>query len=237
MLQPIAENLWIADNLQPIMPGVRFPARMLIARRDEGLWIHSPIPLDDALAVEIEALGPVHALVAPNCFHHLHMAAASQRWPEAKVYAPAGLKTKRPDLRIDIELEPGTQPWPEFGPLLRIEGATDMQEFVFLHLPSKTLIVCDLVFNMHSADNGLTRLLLRLVGAWQRLGQSKLWRRIAKDPAAAGASCAAMLELDFQRLYMSHGEVVEGGDVKSQLREGLAWMLDAHAQAQHGRAA
>ena len=228
MLEQLDQDLWSAQTLQAIGGGVHFPARMVIIRLEDGLWIHSPIPIDDELAAQIDALGPVRHLVAPNCFHHLHMGEAAARWPDAKVYAPAGLRAKRPDLRIDIELRAGSEPWAAFAPLLEIEGAPMLGEFVFLHRPSATLVVCDLSFNMHSAEGAMSRLALRFAGAWQRTAQSKLWRFFTKDRGAAGASCARVLDLEFSRVVMAHGEVIEGADAPQRLREALSWMLSAH---------
>ena len=228
MLEQLGQDIWSAQTIQPIGGGVRFPARMVIIRLADGLWIHSPIPIDDALAAEIEALGEVRYLVSPNCFHHLHLGPAQARWPQAQVHAPAGLAAKRPDLTIHVTHEAGAQPWPEFAPLVEIEGVPEIDEFVFLHQPSKTLVLCDLSFNMRDVEGFMSRLALRLAGAWQRTAQSKLWRVITKDRAAAGASCARVLALDFERALVSHGDPIEGPDAKAKLQEALSWMLSAH---------
>lgn len=224
MLSRIDDDLWCADTLQPI-PGAVMPARMFVVRLADGLWIHSPIKLDDSLAAEIEALGPVRHLVAPNCFHHLHMGPASERWPAARVHAPHALRAKRPDLRIDADLRDAEHPWGDAFEQIAIAGAPALDEFVFLHRPSKTLILCDLAFNVHESPTFMTKLILRMVGVWQRLAQSRLWRSITKDRGAAARSVARIFELEFQRVLVSHGRTAEGPEVREQLREGLAWML------------
>ncbi|KIG15458.1 Methanol oxidation glmU-like protein [Enhygromyxa salina] len=225
MLNQLDDELWCVDALQPLGPGVQFPARMTIVRLADGLWVHSPIAMDDALAAQINELGPVRHLVAPNCFHHLHMGPASARWPDAKVYAPVGLRAKRSDLRIDVDLVDGQGHWPDAIDVVEIAGAPALSEFVFLHRPSGTLVLCDLAFNMHEATGALTKLVLRMVGAWQRTTQSKLWRRITKDRAAAGRCCERMLALEFSRVIMSHGQIIEGADANQRLRDALEWML------------
>lgn len=224
MLERIDDDLWCANTFQPI-PGAVLPARMFVVRLADGLWIHSPIRIDDALAAEIDALGPVRHLIAPNCFHHLHMGPASERWPQARVHAPPGLRAKRADLRIDADLRDGEHPWGDAFEQVEVAGAPDLDEFVFLHRRSKTLIVCDLVFNIHESGSFMTRLILRMVGVWQRLAQSRLWRQTTKDRGAAGRSCERVLELEFGRVLVSHGRTAEGPDVREKLREGLAWML------------
>jgi hypothetical protein len=224
MLERIDDDLWCANSFQPI-PGGVMPARMFVVRLPDGLWIHSPIKLDDALAAEIEALGVVRYLVAPNCFHHLHMGPASERWPEAEVHAPPGLRAKRSDLRIDFDLRDGDRPWGDAFEQIEIGGAPALGEFVFLHRASKTLIVCDFVFNIHENPSFMTRLILRMVGVWQRLAQSRIWRHYTKDRKAAARSCARVLELEFTRVLASHGRTAEGADVREQLRAGVKWML------------
>jgi hypothetical protein len=224
MLERLDDDLWCANTFQPIT-GAVLPARMFVVRLADGLWIHSPIKLDDALVAEIEALGPVRHLVAPNCFHHLHMGPASERWPQARVYAPHALRAKRPDLRIDVDLRDGEHPWGDAFEQVQVAGAPTLDELVFLHRPSKTLIVCDLVFNIHEAPTFMTKLILRMVGVWQRLAQSRLWRQTTKDRGAAARSCERVLALEFTRVLMSHGRTAEGPVVREKLREGLAWML------------
>ena len=108
MLTPLARDLWGADGTAPQPGGVVLPTRMTIARlRDGSLWLHSPVEVDDALAAEIDALGEVRTLVAPNLLHYRFLGAAAARWPTAKVLGAPGLARKRPDLRIDGELVEG----------------------------------------------------------------------------------------------------------------------------------
>jgi hypothetical protein len=225
MLEQLDDKLWSASSIQAMPGGVKLPARMIVVGLDDGLWVHSPIAIDDALAAELDALGPVRHLVAPNCFHHLHLGPASERWPDARVYAPTGLRAKRPDLRIDEELSEDARPWGEAIEVVRIAGAPKMEEFVFVDRGSRTLLLCDLMFNVHESPGVMGKLVLRIMGTWGRLNQSRLWRKLTEDRAAARRSCERLLELEFARVVVSHGRVEEGGDVRERVREGLAWML------------
>jgi hypothetical protein len=199
------------------------PARMTVVRVDDGLLLHSPLPLDDAMVASITALGPVAHIVAPNCFHHLNIGPASERFPSAKVHAPRALRAKRPDLRIDHDLQAGAERWPTLN-IIEIAGAPELDEFVFIHHPSASLIVTDLVFNIHEAKGVMLPLVLRLVGAWRRLNQSKIWRRYTKDRPAAAASVRAVLEHELRRVIPADGDVLEGSDVREQLAAALTWM-------------
>ena len=67
----------------------------------------------------------------------------------------------------------------------------------------------DLVFNVHECRGMGMPLFLRAVGAWQKLGQSRMWRFFTKDRAAARRSFDDVLTWDFDRHVMAHGEAVD----------------------------
>src|SRR5687767_389324 len=98
-LTSIGESLWAFERQQRMPGGWILPARMTVAAlRDGTLLLHSPTPIDDALAKALESLGPVSTLVAPNRLHHLHQTPARIRYPKARLCVAPGLDTKRPDL-------------------------------------------------------------------------------------------------------------------------------------------
>lgn len=220
-LRPIAEGLWSAESVIVIGPGIRFPIRMVLIRQsDGGLWVWSPIEIDDQLAAEIEALGPVRHLVAPNSYHHMHMSAAALRYPDARVWAPQGLEKKQPNLRIDGHLNPALD-WGGELETTAVLGADGISEFVFFHRPSRTLLLTDLVFNMDDRATGITRFVLWVFGSLGRLARSRMWNLMIKDREAFGASVTRILELDFDRVVPAHGAIIES-DAKAALTEALA---------------
>jgi hypothetical protein len=105
----------------------------------------------------------------------------------------------------------------------RIQGAPWIQEHVFLHEGSRSLVVGDLMFNIHECRSFWMRLVLRLGGTWKKVGQSLEWRRLVKDRAAAARSAADVLGWDFERVVVAHGDVIEN-DAREQARRALAWM-------------
>jgi hypothetical protein len=224
MLRELDRDLWCLDADLRIHAGFHLPIRMTIVRlADGGLWLHSPVAIDDATAAAIDALGPVRHIVAPSLLHHLFAEPACRRWPEAELHAPASLASKRPNLEIDRPLAEDSR-WPDIA-IVRIAGAPRIDEHVFVHRPSGTAIVTDLVFNLHEVAGAMSPLILRMVGAWRKLAQSRIWRAGTKDRAAAKASCERLLALEFDRLVPAHGELVEGADTRARLRAALHWML------------
>ena len=230
MLTHVADNLWFEEFDLMVPGGVHFRGRMTVLRLPDGtLWLHSPIPIDDALAAELAALGEVAHIVAPNRLHHLHLPAAIARYPSARVYAAPGLERKRKDIRFDEVL--GERPPASWGGAIEqvwIAGNRWISEVVFLHARSRTLIVTDLVFNIHEAKTWITPWVLRSTGAWQRLAQSRLWWFTTTDRAAAAESMGRVLAWDFDRLLMAHGEPVESG-ARDALPPTLGRMLGGRA--------
>ncbi|MCP3100658.1 DUF4336 domain-containing protein [Myxococcus sp. K15C18031901] len=196
--------------------------RMTVIRLPDGaLWVHSPVRCTAEARAAVDALGPVRFLVAPNLMHHLHVREWAEAYPEAKVVAPAGLRLKRPDLRIDQELG-GAQgaAWAGVIEPVLVRGMPKLDEFLFLHRPSGTVLVTDLAFNIHQSGSWTTRTYLKLCGAWRRLAPTLLTRSAVKDRAAVRASLPPVLAWDTRRVVVCHGDVLEA-DAKEALRDAL----------------
>ncbi|WP_394848663.1 DUF4336 domain-containing protein [Pendulispora brunnea] len=223
MLRTITDDLWTLERDIRLSGGMRMPARATILRlTGDELLVHSPLAMDDETARAISRLGKVTSIVAPNCMHHLFLRDAIARWPNARVFGPAGLERKSKGILFDA--------LPSEGPILdgtvavrRIDGAPSLAEHVFFHPRSRTLVVSDLVFNVHASPGLSLQFFLRLVGVWKKLGQSRVWKFLIKDRAAAAQSARDLLLWDFDRLVMAHGDIVEAG-AHAKLESALAWM-------------
>ncbi|WP_394838140.1 DUF4336 domain-containing protein [Pendulispora rubella] len=223
MLRTITDDLWTLEGHIRLSGGMLMPARATFLRLGgDELLVHSPLAIDDETAREVSRIGKVSSIVAPNCMHHLFLRDAMMRWPEARVFGPAGLERKSKGLPFEV--------LPAEGPMLdgsvavrRIDGAPSMTEHVFFHPRSRTLLVSDLVFNLHASPGLSLQFFLRLVGAWKKLAQSRVWKLLAKDRAAASQSVHDVLHWDFDRLVMAHGDIVETG-AHAELESALAWM-------------
>ena len=110
-LREFGPQIWTAEG--PIAPfhGFAYSTRMAVIRLADGaLFVWSPIALTAALQAEVEALGPVRFLVAPNKLHHLFLGAWKQAYPAARLYAPPGLRRRRKDLTFDADLGDAPDP-------------------------------------------------------------------------------------------------------------------------------
>jgi len=229
MLRTITDDLWTLERDIRLSGGMRMPARATMLRLSKGdeLLVHSPLAIDDETARAISRIGNVTCIVAPNCMHHLFLRDAVARWPKARLFGPPGLERKSKGLAFDA--------LPAEGPILdgsvsvrRIDGAPLIAEHVFLHPRSRTLLVSDLVFNVHTSPGVSLPFFLRLVGAWKKLGQSRVWKLLTKDRAAAAQSAQDLLLWDFDRLVMAHGDIVDAG-AHAKMESALAWMCKSPA--------
>lgn len=209
-LQSLGHEVWATGMDLHMGPAFDLPARMVVVRLPSGkLWCHSPIPIDEGLRLELAELGPMGALVAPNSYHHLFLEQAVERYPEASVHVAPGLSRKLAKRHPELT---DTAP-PEWGAVLQpilIGGAPKMGEVAFMHHPSKTLLVTDLVFNVESPKGWLTGLAMRAFGTYGRAAHSRIWSWIlVADKAAMRRSVKALLACDFERLVPAHGAPLE----------------------------
>lgn len=220
-LLPVADGLWAAQSGLSFF-GFRITTRMVVARLGHGLWVHSPVPLDP-VRVALDALGPVEWRVAPNLMHHLYQAPYQKAYPASRLVAPEGLAAKRPDLRIDLTRPPAE--WADVLDWQAIGGNPMLDETVFLHRPSRSMILTDLAVHMGPWDHWMTRLYARIGGCYGRLGLSFALKSMYKDREAARASVSKVLDWDFDRVVPAHGPIVETCG-KAALRTAFAWLLE-----------
>lgn len=90
-----------------------------------------------------------------------------------------------------------------------------------IHLPSRTLIVADLIFNFPADETGWSRFFHRHIAGFKRYpGMSRILRFFIKDKAAFRQSIDQLLTKDFDRIIVGHGNVIETGG-KELLVRGL----------------
>jgi hypothetical protein len=225
-------DLWTAEGQAEIgvptfLRRYDFSTRMTVIRLpDGGLFLHSPVRLDDRIRAELGALGTVRAVVAPNRFHHLFVGDYRVPYPRARFYGALGLQTKRRDLAFFGML--GDEPMPEWRGTIEqrlFRGAPSLNETVFFHPLSRTLLLTDLAFNIPEGKVWGVPLLFKIMGTPGRFGPSRLVRLAIRDKKAALNSLKRILEWDFDRVIVTHGDIIESGG-PARLREGFAFILD-----------
>ena len=223
-LTPLAADLWVARRPLPLLVGDIGTHMTVVRLPDGGLFLHSPAPFDAETKRALDEIGPVRCVAAPSKVHHFFVGAYVAAYPEARLFAAPGLPEKRQDLRFDAIL--GDDPPPQWRGVLEqhlFRGAPYVNEVVFFHRASRTLVLTDLAFNMRQPPAGRARLFCWLVGASGRFGPHRMLRLMIRDRAAARASVQRILAWDFDRVVVTHGEVLETGG-KQAFTEAFAFL-------------
>jgi hypothetical protein len=224
-LRAIAPDLWVADRPQKFY-GLPVGTRMTLIRLADGsLLLHSPVELDAGLRRELDAVGRVRYVVAPNRVHHLYAGRVAETYPDARLWVGPGVERKRPDLvYVAVLGDEAPDEWRGQVDQVFFAGRPYENEMTFFHRASRTLILCDLAFNFRDGTAFLTRWLMRSIRSYGRFGPSTLDPWLIKDRAAARASLERILAWDFDRVIVAHGDVLERGG-HDQLARGYRWLL------------
>lgn len=232
MLKAIAPDLWVAE--QPLKYfGLEVGTRMTIIRLEhERLIVISPIRVDDSTIDQLNQLGDVSDIIAPNLYHHLFLDLFKQKYSGAKLWATSGLAEKRPDLSIDVCLSDrtihnlnGIEALQVNGfNTFDIKGSSPLNEWVFFHPQSRTLIITDLAFYFDGRSAIAAQVLTKLFGGFQQLRPSPLEKLATKDKEQVRQSIQQILDWDFERVIMAHGSIVER-EGKRQFQLGYEWFL------------
>lgn len=239
MLRSVADGIWLMDHPLRMPGGIEIGTRSTLVRLpDDSLLLHSPGPMSESQREQVHALGKgrVSTLVAPNAFHHLFLEDALRAFPEASLHAVPRVQARYPALCAQPLGETPAPVWRGALEQIEIDGAPRLEEVVFFHRASRTLLLVDLCFNMRRAANWLTRVFLHIADAYGHFGPSRLARSMIKDKAALRASVDRILEWDFDRAVVTHGDVVETG-AREALRSAFAWLPAPSSATASGSAA
>ncbi len=209
MLQQLHPDLWVAEMPFRLM-GVEAGARCTIVRlSDGGLWVHSPIALSNKLRREVEAIGPVRFLVAPNRFHVGHLKEWATAYPDAVVCAVRDVKAPEGVVIARVlgeEIEPE---WAEALAQTLFRGSIVTSEAVFCHRASRTLILTDTAINIPSRRDGWSRFVARLLGVLDVWAPTRYFKASIRDKDTARRSLDTIMSWDFERLIIAHGDISE----------------------------
>ncbi len=209
-LQRIAEGLWL---LQGTLPPSALPRAMVVWRLPTGgLWIHSPVNLDEATRAELESLGQPEVLVVPNGFHRADAAAWKTRYPEIEVVAPREARAAvEKVLPVDATAE--TALTPHGIKCLAPSGLKPLELTYRLPLEEggHVLVITDILFNVREHGPGFMGLIFRYITrSTGFFGITGLGRWLALKDGAAFATWLRGLadEPGLKAVLVAHGEPV-----------------------------
>ena len=235
MINSGGNNVWFVRA--PLsLGGVQVTSQMTIIKTSHNeLVLISPVKIDALLKSEVEALGQVAWIVAPNNFHHLFIDSAKQAFPEAKIICPEGLPKKLKNLGehavIDVN---DINVWGADLEVLRIYSGGLGDEHVFFHGPSQTLILTDLFMWFEEKTNLATKIFAALMGVNSDAPKmSRMMKFVYRDKAVLRESFRKVLEWDFNRVLLAHSRNVEL-DAKFHIREAMSFLIPVERKSEEG---
>lgn len=216
----VAEDVWLLPYPLKLL-GADLRRNVTVVRLMCGrLLIHSTAPFTAADVATIRRLGEPAWLLDGVLRHDTFAREGRAAFPGIPYLAPegfselAGVKT--------APIIPCPDAWIGELRALEIQGMEDMRDTVVLHETTRTLIVTELLFNFADDQPLWTELLLRAsVGGEHHPGMSRPFRHAVKDEAAFIGSMRTILEWDFDRIIVGHGDVIER-EGKEQLNSALS---------------
>lgn len=197
----------------------------VIALDNGGLLLHSPTQIDAKLREELCGLGPVVAVVAPSWWHDLYLRETVRSFPEARLYRiPA---TWSGSLATSLLGDEPPALWENDLEQCHVTGiGLFLDEVVFYHRASRSVIVADLLFNISRNDAWLTRALAGIViGPYPGCRFAHLYRPLIFDHRRFRASIERILSWNFDQIVVGHGAVVQSGG-KDVFRTAFQWLLN-----------
>jgi hypothetical protein len=243
--KPVDRDLWTVDG--PLMEmktawgSVPFPTRAGVVRLADGrLWVWSPVVLTDETRSNLAPLGPVRHLVSPNKIHYAHIAAWKAAYPDALAWASPGVRERAASHRVDVTFDrdlvaaPDTA-WATVIDQLVVHGSRFMDEVIFFHRASRTLIVADLIENFEPAKltTARERLLMKFGGVSDPDGKASSGYRATflGRHRVARQSIERVLAWNPERILIAHGRSYEK-DGTAELRRAFRWLgIDGAASA------
>ncbi|WP_217696623.1 DUF4336 domain-containing protein [Photobacterium proteolyticum] len=207
------DRIWTNDY--PVhYAGLDFFSRMTVIRLiDDRLLLHSPCHISPALKAQLDQLGEVAYIVAPGSYHYQHIVSAQDTYPLAQTMICPGVEQKVPDLQFSEFLcDKVPDCWVDDFDQVLVRGAKYMWEVAFFHKPSRTLILVDLVENIGDKTKGVGwgmkfwwKLVFRM---WNHPKPAPEYQLGWKDKVAARQSLLQILNWDFERVIISHGDLI-----------------------------
>jgi hypothetical protein len=224
----VPDAIWVTER--PVwFSGVRLRARTTIVRLSgDALWIHSPCAPSDAVCAALDALGEVRWIVVPNRYHHLQTPATAARYPNARVVGPksAEARNRHVSLTMGVDDPAYIRATPELIPI-QLGGVPFLDETVFFHPASGSLIATDLLMSACARDHWTSRTAAHIFGHYGKVRAPPDVRWHTRASAAVAESIAQMRALPLQRILVAHADPITDRPGQ-QLAEAWEFAMPSH---------
>lgn len=231
--KPVAPGIWIVDSGPLSVMGIPVPVRMTVIQLGNGgLLLHSPTRFVFELRKQLEQIGPIVHLVAPNSAHWTFLTEWQNHVQGASTWAAPGLRhraqVRRAGVRIDDDLAAAApEAWSKDLDQVLVPGAGGFTEVAFYHKNSRTMVLTDLVVNLEPEKLPfIIRPAARLLGVTAPVGKAPIYLRmiIKRKHEQAKAAAERLVAFQPKRVIFSHGRWFHK-DGTTLLRQSLAWLL------------
>ena len=224
----VAGRVWSLEQEQALDVLAMNIRATVVKLQGGGLVVFSPQAPTVEFCRLLDELGPVAHIVLPTYAleHKVYVAPMARRYPAAQVWVAPGIWSAPLDLPLNLlginamgAVGPGQVPPPPWADeidckVLRVDtaGANPYIEACFLHRPTRTLLVTDLVLRIPQEPPEV-------------ISRPRLLSLAADDPAAAPAPMSAenlrvgwaKASLVVNFLGPAHQQAVAAGDFKGKL--------------------
>ncbi len=156
-LQPFGKNIWIANGPKVRDMGIMFTTRMTIVKLADGsCWVESPVSVPFDTLKRITELGPVRYIIAATPRHVWRLDGWHTLFPEAQLWTArnTSFTLKKGNLPITGILgDTPDQGWADDFDQLAFQGSSLIEEVLFFHRQSHTVILDDLI-QTHTITKG-----------------------------------------------------------------------------------
>jgi hypothetical protein len=225
-----ANGVWVVEGPSVRDMGFMFTTRMTVAKLCDGsVWVNSPVSVSFDMLRRITELGPVRYLLAATPRHVWRLTAWHTLFPDAQLWAsratPFTLKRATLPFAGILGDEP-PQAWKDDFDQLAFKGNPLIEEVLFFHRQSRTVILDDLI-QIHSMVKGkpFRNAVLKLEGVVSPQGGVGLDIRLSfihRD--LARKSLEKLLSWDFDKLIIAHGPCIET-NAKAFVERAFQWLM------------
>jgi len=223
VIREVVSNIWTFSTPFTRLGLFRIGGRSTAIRLSSGdVWVLASTPLTTETKATIDRLGPVKFVVGPSSVHHLFLAEFHASYPNARLLSVEEVVEKKRKENLSWHgYWSDTNREPTFGFEDEIKSCYfsgfKNKDVAFLHSPSKTLMVADLIFNLPAME--------QYSGSWigggpplfsrfSRLSPyMAIHRGLAKalgmDFAGMSRDARTVASWDFHRIIPCHGDVIE----------------------------
>ena len=203
-IEKLEPNLWRVEGDLP-SNGTRV---MTVAKyRDGTLLVHNAIALEEEHMKAIEAFGKPSVLVVPNSFHRLDSKVFKERYPDVRVFCPAGARAKVEQV-VKVDGTYDDAPKDDDIKLAHLDGVKEHEGVLEVRSDAGTTLVFNDVINNVPKLSGMFGFMLSPTG---RVAVPRIfrWFFVKDKPKFFGGIERLAATPKLKRVIISHGKMLE----------------------------